>query len=569
MNRPTNFCIEKLSTSLSALLVGAIWFGCTCNAQQEALTKDSATHKPMHSIKPTFNGKPVPFHTFRLSPDRQLWMCCSNNSAPGRGLLLVYDVEGEFQRSIDLSFVPTAIDFLANGSKLGEVFVAGSGKVAKLSPDGEVTETIDAPNVGNQEEALAAMREEARARVGDLLVSVEKQSVRIAKRITELESGADGETEAQASRRLRRLKALQQQAKQIQLAMDSVRSGEAGIDESSLARFENATSLAVTVKYVFVSLPAVTGFGYDVWRLDHNLSQPKKILKQGRGCCGQFDIHTDGTHLVVAENCNFRVAYYDAEGEPVKHFGERETEETDGFGSCCNPMNICCQGDEVLTAESSVGHIRRFSSDGKPLAFIGTAPIDGGCKHVALAHDSTTDRYFMFNEDRKCISVLIPKSQAQTESEDERASRIAMEGLGKQLLGSWQVVPSDSDSSADNSNELAGFLTQRFGFLKFDKNGKLEAPALTEGTESSEQTLALLTKLTGSEESAKSLMQPVKQSEWSAIDQTEQSLRIGFVEDGAKHFQGTIQFGDPNSITIEFSLGSSETVELKFQRSKN
>lgn len=557
----------KMVCSLAILLFGARGMTISCCAQ-EKLNQDSATHKPMFSIKPSLEGKAVLFHTFRLSPERQLWLCCSASKDTAEGVLLSYDVEGNFLQSIDLPFIPTAIDFATGDDSVKAVFVAGSGRVAKLSPAGVIIQSIDAPNLGNREAALAAMREEARAQIGELLAGVEKQAERIVAKIAELETVPDEETVEQENRRQRRLKALRQQQEQIQKTIDSVRSGEAGVNESSLKRLEYATGLAVSRQYVFVSLPALTGLGFDVWRMDHDLSAPIRVVEQGRGCCGQFDIHTDGTHLVVAENCNFRVAYYDFDGKLVKHFGERISEDMDGFGSCCNPMNVCCQGDEVLTAESSIGHIRRFSSDGKLLAFIGTAPIGGGCKHVALAHDSITERYFMFNEDRKCISVLIPKSQAAEESDDERASRIAMEGLGKQLTGSWQVVSSDEGS--ESPNELKSFLIQRFGDLKFEGNGQLEGPGLSKIASSDGQILALLTKLTGSEEAARLLFQPVQQPQWSAIGQHEQTLRIGLIEDGATNFIGSIRFSDPNSITVEFALGSSPTLAvLHYQRSND
>jgi hypothetical protein len=567
MNQRNSWWNMTCAASLLTVLFGFLFLTHRCPAQ-EKLNRDSATHKAMHSIKPSLEGNPLQFHTFRLSPERELWLCCGNNTDPGQGMLLVYDVEGAFQRSISLSFVPTAIDFATSGGVVESVFAAGSGKVAKLSRDGAEIKTIDAPNLENREEALAAMRAEAGEKAEELLTGIKKQAERIANKIAELESAPEDETEEQQSRRQRRLKVLLQQANQIQLTIDSVSSGEAAVSEKSLGRLEYATSLAVSEQFVFVSLPVVTGYGYDVWRLDHELSQPKKVLERGRGCCGQFDIHTDGKQLVVAENCNFQVAYYDSDGQPVKSFGERLTEDTDGFGSCCNPMNVCCQGDEVLTAESSIGHIRRFTSDGKLLAYIGTAPIGGGCKHVALAHDRISDRYFMFNQDRKCISVLIPKSEAVEESEDEQASRTAMEGLGKQLLGSWQVV--SSDENPDSANEMKKFLSQRYGSVTFEENGQLEAPGLSQNLSPNAQLLELLTKLTGSDEAAKLLFQPVHQPRWTAIEQQDQTLRIGLIEDGATNFIGAIQFSDPNSITVGFSLSSAETVaELNFHRSND
>ncbi len=106
---------------------------------------------------------------------------------------------------------------------------------------GEVLRTIDAPNIGNREEVLASLREESRKQSAELLASVEKQSLRVKKQVAQLETVPEGETDEQKARRLRRLKLLTQQVKQIQLTLESVASGEAGITESSLANLERST----------------------------------------------------------------------------------------------------------------------------------------------------------------------------------------------------------------------------------------------------------------------------------------------------------------------------------------
>ena len=235
--------------------------------------------------------------------------------------------------------------------------------------------------------------------------------------------------------------------------------------------------------------------------------------------------------MVVAENCNFQVAFYDPDGKSIKKFGKRATSESDGFGSCCNPMNVCCQGDDVLTAESSIGHIKRFNANGELVAFIGTAPIGGGCKHVALAHDKLTDRYFMFNEDRKCISVLVPKSASTGESDDERAARIAMAGLGQNLIGVWQAVLPEK-----NDNTLVDFIAKKYGRLPFGEKGELRNSSLSDNTSIQSNALATLAKLSGSQEAAEMLAQPAVQSRWTAIEQMEKTLRIGFFEDGVAKF---------------------------------
>ncbi len=47
----------------------------------------------------------------------------------------------------------------------------------------------------------------------------------------------------------------------------------------------------------------------------------------------------------------------------------------------------------------------------------------------------------MMNTSANNVLVLVPNDQAPAETEDERESRMAMEGLGQKLLGSWRAVP--------------------------------------------------------------------------------------------------------------------------------
>ncbi len=298
-------------------------------------------------------------------------------------------------------------------------------------------------------------------------------------------------------------------------------------------------------------MPQVGPHGYDVWRLDHQLDGAKKVLQNGSGCCGQYDIQTDGQHLVVADNCNFSVAYYDADGQPVKKFGRQSSTDADGFGSCCNPMNVCCEGDEVLTAESSIGHIKRFSADGKLLAYIGTAPIGGGCKHVAVAHDRVSDRYFMFNQDRKCISVLVPKAEAAAESDEERAARAAMAGLGQKLIGTWKA-------DAESENALVGFIAKKYGKLSFGSDGDLSKSSLSEAVKTSGDTLDSLAKVAGSVEAARMLANASQQSRWQAIMQKDNQLHVGLYEDGVASFEARVVFEAADRITMSFYYGTTE-----------
>jgi hypothetical protein len=97
----------------------------------------SASHKQVRSIVPRWNNAPAHLNTFSVGPDRLLYLCCTaTNTSSGSeaGVILVYSGDGELVRDIPLEFVPQAINFGADG----KCFVAGAGKIARLSSQGSV-----------------------------------------------------------------------------------------------------------------------------------------------------------------------------------------------------------------------------------------------------------------------------------------------------------------------------------------------------------------------------------------------------------------------------------------------
>ncbi len=562
----------------TACLLACFAFQAMMNDTQAA--NPEPTHKAALSIYPKLDSKKLPFKTFSMSPQRELWLCCSavsnQPSAKPAGKILVYSVEGQFLRSIDLAFAPQAIGFSQDGST---AFVAGSGTIAKLGTDGSVIKSIDAPNVGNKEEALEEMRKAAEEQSKQMRESMQLQVSQVEKQIAKMEEAPEEETEAQEKRRNRRLKILKQQLDQFEQMLTQVESAQSAVDESSLTQLMRSTGVAVSKQDLFVSLPTSKGFGYDVWRMNFDLEEPTIVIKRGSGCCGQYDIQSDGENLVIAENGSFQVAVYDRDGKAVSHFGERATNKPEGFGSCCNPMNVrCCENGDVLTAESSIGHIKRFSSKGEFLGFVGTAPIGGGCKHVAIAHDTVSDRYFMFNQDRSCISVLVPIDKLEGETEDEKLAREAREGLGKKLLGSWEIEDADSKKSPAgllDTNSINDYYASQMKHVTFHENGKAvrgQTPSKEGSKESAENQglFGLLTKIAGEESSADAPQGDGSECSWKAISQTDKVLTIAFFEGGIQSFNAKIEFeNDKAMMTLHF--GSDEAVSgqpLIYHRTK-
>jgi len=104
-----------------------------------------------------------------------------------------------------------------------------------------------------------------------------------------------------------------------------------------------ASGIAVTEKELFVcfesgwSLRSLSS----VVRFTRDLTEPKVILQNLRGCCQRLDIVAQDGVLFIAENARHRVLRCDREGNILSKWGNRDPRRIEGFGSCCNPMNLC------------------------------------------------------------------------------------------------------------------------------------------------------------------------------------------------------------------------------------
>jgi len=529
---------------------GAISSLATVNA-----ANNEATHKQARSIAPMVEGRPVKLETFCVGPDNNLWMCCAGTGAD-KGLVMVYSGEGEMLHSFPLKFIPQALNF----SPDGKLFVAGSGKIAKMTAEGKVELEIDAPNIGNQEEALAALKKENEKKVNEQTKAAKSQLDRLEEQIAKLEIVPEDEEEKAKTRRERRLKLLNVSKKQFEDAATNMT--QAFDQTGSMARWANATGLAATEDDVFVSCPMLTGYGYGIWRLDHNLENPKVIMDGVGGCCGQLDIQTDGENLLIAENTKFQVGFYDRDGKQLNGWGKRSRNDDEGFGSCCNPMNVrCCANGEVLTAESSIGHIKRFSQAGEFLGFVGTAKVAGGCKHVAIGFDSTRNWHYMMNEDRSHVAVLVPRKDAPAESEDEKLSREALATLGKHIYGTWEITSEKVETKDQDPGSMANYIQSGFAHMEFAPDGKfVKGPkgtksAKADGEADSKGVFgAILSAVTGSDEQAAQMLNSGS-SKWQAMLAHDGKLDLVTIDEGVQGFGATVEFLKDDTAKFVFFYG--------------
>ncbi len=437
--------------------------------KQKKPPKLEATHKQVQAFKPKYDGKPIALNTFCVSDRGEILACVGGtNYVPVQkdgkyemkavqqpALLQFYSHELKFIKQIKLRFTPTAI----NVDKSGNIYVGGDGKIAKLDREGNELLTAGSPSLKAEKELREQIKKNLEKQYKETMLTYKKQIERLEKKIAEIE---EVDEEERTKRQERRLKSYQAQLKSFESSSKTMANFYKPTDErieQSIKEAKAIKSIAVNDKDVFVTCAAPGTYGYEIWRVNQKLEEPTRVLENVSGCCGQMDIQARGEHLYVAENTKFRVAVYDRDGEEVSKFGSRTTTGQQGFGSCCNPMNIrCCDNGEVLTAESSIGHIKRFNAAGELIAYVGRARIGGGCKHVAMGHDTERDIYYMMYQDESSICVLRPASEVG-ETLAEKNAKEAAEGLGKKVVGSWAHVSEKKEDKKSDKGTASGAIS--------------------------------------------------------------------------------------------------------------
>lgn len=553
-----------LSVALASTLVG----GTAALHAGESV----ATHKQVRTIVPKHQGVQVHLNTFCVGPDQNLYLCCNADGGVdgngSRGVVLVYTGEGELVREIPLSFAPQAINF----SSQGAMFLAGAGKVARLSSEGAVEIEKDAPNIGNKEEMLEQLAKAAEEQRKTITASYTDQLEKIKSQIEAIENEsekADPDDKKGAARRERRMRMLTQQRDQWQTIVDQIgQSLAAPTGDDALRQVMRSTGLAVSNQDVFFSLPNTVGYGYSIYRTNHDLEESTVVKRNVGGCCGQLDIQSDGENLLIAENTSFTVGIYDRDGKKLTSWGKRGRTEPDGFGSCCNPMNVrCCPNGEILTAESSIGDIKRFSKSGEFLGFVGRATVAGGCKHVAIGWDNKRDWHYMMHQDKSTVAVLVPKDQAPAETDEERLSRIAMEEFGSKLVGTWEVIPAEKgnrEATADGVYGQYDFISQGYGHLEFAADGSLihRVSSSPKAQPSSDTViggiLGSVIDAIGGDSVATIADVPQRPSTWKAVKGQQGELELVTYEEDVEYYGAMVKWVSDEEIEMKWFILSPE-----------
>lgn len=427
--------------------------------EKEEPVEFAATHKQSKIFKPTHKGDKIALHTLCIDNDGNLLAGVGGTSSEyvyedgkakmkkteSPAMIQVYSHEQKLIREMPISVTPTAV----NVDKSGNIYVGGDGKVLKLSPKGETLVAAASPALMDPDELKKQIRERLEKQFEEMVGSTKKQIEALEKKVAKIEETAE---EDRTKRQKTQLKSFKSTLKMLNENNESLAEYYKPTEENveqAVKQSNEIRSIAVNENHVYVTCASPGTFGYEIWRMNRQLAESHKVIDEANGCCGQLDIQAADDHLFIADNTKFRVAKYDKDGKLVDEFGKRTTGEQSGFGSCCNPMNIrCCDNGEVLTAESSIGHIKRFDSKGNLVGYVGRAKIGGGCKHVAMGHDSQHDIYYMMYQDEGAICVLEPTEKVG-ETQDDIDAREAAEGLGKKIVGRWEFVPADGDKKAE------------------------------------------------------------------------------------------------------------------------
>ncbi len=527
------------------------------------------THKQVKLLRPIGNAANVHLNTFCL--DRNGNIVAAVGSTPEdddskvAGFVQTYSPDWQLLSEIPLDFAPTAVNF----DKSGFLYVAGNSALCKFSENGELLKRTLTPNLMDQDN-LREVAKEKLLQERAQMASVYERQLRIIQQAldakdndnsaaeteaatnqNEEEGDDDAEDDDQDVQLLTIFK--NYETSQLESMLDTYSeqikkfSGGKGIEDveidRSISQMGSVNSIAIGDSNVFVTCRSNEGFGYDIWKVTKDFENPEMVKGNLSGCCGQMDIQACDDKLLIAENTKFRVGIYDSKGKMISKFGQQDRTGDEGFGSCCNPMNVrCCENGDIITAESSIGTIKRFDAEGKLLGTIGKAKIGGGCKNVALAHDTKLDRYYMMYEDEGAICVLVKISEIKGETDNERETREATEGLGVKLIGKWKLKNAPATNkkvTADADEEQNMSLVDFYGFKAIDFQKENAVTAVPNSTQ----------------------INMFEEVSWHAVRQDKQQLSISIFKEQVESLKIVAEFTNDKEIKFGINLDGGMDVQ--------
>lgn len=416
---------------------------------------DSPTHKQTKLIEVNKDDlAKASLRSFCLTPEGTILAACG--ASPGEVRLL--SPTGEYLASWELPFDPEAINIGSDGA----VYVAGAGRLVRMSPEGEVLLEADSPHVEMTDEKRQRIREsivEQQKKTAERyaeMVAQHQEKYALLKNAAEVFKSNRINLTGEQKQRVNQAKRLVDQWERIRDQVGGKDLTEEQLDqrvEASIKSLSAVSSISESGGEVFLATREETGYAYCVWRLSSDFTGGEVIAGGLRGCCGQMDVQCCENGLYVAENSRHRVYHLSRSGEELGQWGRANREGLEGFGSCCNPMNVAFgPARSVYTAESGAGRIKRYSPEGELIELVGSVDVVPGCKKVSIAVGPSGDRVYMMDITRNHIVLMERKaageeaSSAEARAEDaDEVPLAAKVSLAQPFAGANEAEPDASD----------------------------------------------------------------------------------------------------------------------------
>lgn len=184
-------------------------------------------------------------------------------------------------------------------------------------------------------------------------------------------------------------------------------SGNKVLEAALPEKAATASAVSACGKDIYVCVRSKTSF--EIYRLTDKLTEPKLLVQNLRGCCGQMDFKVRNDVLYVASNCEFLVKRYDREGKPLGSFGKRDDGTDASFKGCCEPKNISFdKAGNLYVSESSQCCVKKFTPEGKLLCYVGRVLTINGCVRVTTAEPSNGKGLYMIDTTHNLICPVLP-----------------------------------------------------------------------------------------------------------------------------------------------------------------
>jgi hypothetical protein len=326
----------------------------------------------------------------------------------------IYDADGKLVEKWQVGFTGQAINTAPDGT----IVIGGDGHVARFDSHGKKLHEAESPQMTYISKNPDEMRERAKEQLESDRLTYGDQVKQLEEQLKVLKEQKAKDKESTTPKKEEPSEEVQaEQVDELQLVqiIDAYKRHLKSLEtqtveqvlEQVLARARKTHSICADKNDVYVSCPAMAGYGFGVWRTDEKFGQAKEVIKSLSGCCGQMDVQCCNDELYVCENSRHRVIRFDRNGKEVGQFGKRDRSgEGEGFGGCCNPMNLCFNKDGNLYVSESNGVVKHFTPAGKYLGIVGIAAVQPGCKNSCVGVTADDKRLFYIDVYKSQIIVL-------------------------------------------------------------------------------------------------------------------------------------------------------------------